>query len=449
MMKFQNSSLYLITFWCQAILFSACSDMAVPVNAEETGDSAVVDQVDTVFLSGNAFITEKGSDLTASIESEGLIKWTNETTVISTYVRVARPGNLRIHLPEDVISSNQKSTISVRVNEGQKQTVEISGDQNTPYDLGQFEVDTGYVKIDLQGVERSANTYAEIPALLVSGEAPGDDLLYSTDSNYFYWARRGPSCHLAYTVPTDQAISYFYSEINVPKNQDPIGSYFMANGFGQGYFGIQVNAENERRVLFSVWSPFETDDPNAIPDEKKIVLNKKGPNVYTGEFGNEGSGGQSYLIYPWESEKTYRFLLRGEPDGDGKTDYTAWFHSPDENQWLLIASFKRPETDTHLTRFHSFLENFNPNQGYLGRQANYLNQWVRTADGEWIKVSEAKFTVDATYADNQRIDAMGGTSDAGYFLRNGGFFSDILEPGTSLEYTNESAAPDIDFDTLP
>lgn len=364
-------------------------------------------------------------------------------------MRVARPGNLRIHLPEDVISSNQKSTISVRVNEGQKQTVEISGDQNTPYDLGQFEVDTGYVKIDLQGVERSANTYAEIPALLVSGEAPGDDLLYSTDSNYFYWARRGPSCHLAYTVPTDQAISYFYSEINVPKNQDPIGSYFMANGFGQGYFGIQVNAENERRVLFSVWSPFETDDPNAIPDEKKIVLNKKGPNVYTGEFGNEGSGGQSYLIYPWESEKTYRFLLRGEPDGDGKTDYTAWFHSPDENQWLLIASFKRPETDTHLTRFHSFLENFNPNQGYLGRQANYLNQWVRTADGEWIKVSEAKFTVDATYADNQRIDAMGGTSDAGYFLRNGGFFSDILEPGTSLEYTNENAAPDIDFDTLP
>ena len=236
MMKFQNSSLYLITFWCQAILFSACSDMAVPVNAEETGDIAVLDQVDTVFLSGNAFITEKGSDLTASIESEGLIKWTNETTVISTYVRVARPGNLRIHLPEDVISSNQKSTISVRVNEGQKQTVEISGDQNTPYDLGHFEVDTGYVKIDLQGVERSANTYAEIPALLVSGEAPGDDLLYSTDSNYFYWARSGPSCHLAYTVPTDQAISYFYSEINISEESRSNWLLFHGQWFWPGIF---------------------------------------------------------------------------------------------------------------------------------------------------------------------------------------------------------------------
>ena len=31
----------------------------------------------------------------------------------------------------------------------------------------------------------------------------------------------------------------------------------MANGFGEGYFGIQVNGPNERRVLFSVWSPFK------------------------------------------------------------------------------------------------------------------------------------------------------------------------------------------------
>ena len=75
----------------------------------------------------------------------------------------------------------------------------------------------------------------------------------------------------------------------------------MANGFGEGYFGMQVNSENERRILFSVWSPFKTDNPKEIPDDHKITLNKVGQQVKTGEFGNEGSGGQSYMKYNWSA----------------------------------------------------------------------------------------------------------------------------------------------------
>src|SRR5690606_23783892 len=137
--------------------------------------------------------------------------------------------------------------------------------------------------------------------------------------------------HLGYTIPTTEDVSYYYSEVEVPEGSDPIGSYFMANGFGEGYFGFQVNSESERRILFSVWSPFSTDDPNSIPDDEKIILNKKGPEVHTGEFGNEGSGGQSYLKYNWKAGNTYKFLLKGQPDGNGKTDYTAWFYAPEEN----------------------------------------------------------------------------------------------------------------------
>ena len=40
-------------------------------------------------------------------------------------------------------------------------------------------------------------------------------------------------------------------------------------------------------------------------------------------------------------------LLKGEPDGTGKTDYTAWFLSPDTTTWKLIASWKRPQTSTY------------------------------------------------------------------------------------------------------
>jgi len=106
--------------------------------------------------------------------------------------------------------------------------------------------------------------------------------------------------HLSYDVPKDMAVEWFYNEVTVPVGEDLQGSYFMADGFGQGYFGMQVNSPTERHILFSVWSPFQTDDPKAIPDSLRIVLLAKGDGVHAGAFGNEGSGGQSYLNYIWK-----------------------------------------------------------------------------------------------------------------------------------------------------
>jgi hypothetical protein len=77
-------------------------------------------------------------------------------------------------------------------------------------------------------------------------------------------------------------VSYYYSEINVPQGYDPVGSYYMANGFGQGYFGYQVNSATERRFLFSVWSGYHTDDPTQIPSEYTVQLNRKGADVISG-----------------------------------------------------------------------------------------------------------------------------------------------------------------------
>ena len=99
----------------------------------------------------------------------------------------------------------------------------------------------------------------------------------------------------------------------------------MANGFREGYFGIQVNGPDERRVLFSIWSPFRTDNPRDIPEDQQIVALGRGPDVRIGEFGNEGSGGQSILVYPWKVGNTYRFLTEVEPDGQVNTIYTSWF----------------------------------------------------------------------------------------------------------------------------
>jgi len=266
----------------------------------------------------------------------------------------------------------------------------------------------------------------------------------------FYWGRRGPSVHLAYEVPRDTAVEYAYGEITVAEGDDPPGSYFMANGFGEGYFGIQVNGPTERRVLFSVWSPFPTDDPRTIPEDQRVELLAKGPQVRAGEFGDEGSGGQSYLVYPWQAGRTYRFLTRVVPDGKGSTVYTSWFGAEHEKEWRLIASFRRPRTDIYLKGFHSFLENFDPGTGNHPRRGQHGNIWVRDAEGGWRECLRARFSVDATGQGGHRLDFDGGATDSMFYLRNCGFFTGTTKPGDAFERTSAAAGPpEIDLANLP
>ena len=200
--------------------------------------------------------------------------------------------------------------------------------------------------------------------------------------------------------------------------------------------------------MFSVWSPFQTDDPSKIPADKKIILLKKGKDVVTREFGNEGSGGQSFLRYNWKAGETYKFLLKGEPVKNNYTNYTAWFYSPTERQWRLIASFSRPATNTYLTRLHSFLENFVPETGNITRQAYYQNQWVRTKGGEWKPITQAKFTYDNTAKQGYRLDYSGGTENGKFYLRNCGFFNESTPYQSVFSRPANTSLPNIDLAKL-
>lgn len=303
----------------------------------------------------------------------------------------------------------------------------------------------GYVRIDLQGISKQGEQFGEVKQVLVDNVCG--------ESNYVkdfpdYWGRRGPSVHLAYTLPAGDT-EWFYNEVTVPKDGETMHSYYMVAGFGEGYFGMQYNAPTERRVLFSVWSPFDTQDPKNIPDDQKIKLLKKGKDVHIGEFGNEGSGGQSYLKYPWKAGETYKFLMRVRPEGADHTTYTAYFYATEEKEWRLIASFSRPKTHTWYTHAHSFLENFNPEQGYLSRKVFYGNQWARSTEGKWTRVTEATFTHDATANAKVRLDYQGGeTKDNRYYLKMGGFFNESIPMGTKLHCKPTTEAPEIDWDAL-
>ncbi|MNS40030.1 hypothetical protein D3C72_723320 [compost metagenome] len=176
---------------------------------------------------------------------------------------------------------------------------------------------------------------------------------------------------------------------------------------------------------------------------------KKGENVHTGEFGNEGSGGQSYLKYNWKAGTTYKFLLKGSPNGDHTTTYTAYFFAPELNKWILIASFKRPETNTYLKRFHSFLENFIPEQGDLSRKVLFNNQWICDEKGNWTEINTARFTNDNTGAKEYRMDFAGGSEEGSFYLKNGGFFNNYTIPKTNFTRPIANKKPEINFNNLP
>jgi hypothetical protein len=439
-MNFRNT-LYFI--FPSLVLLAAMGFLPAPLTLP--AGKPVPAQAVVVPLGGNTWTTGAGG----KVNNQGITGWTSAEATFTTYVRFAQKGRVKVwlHLQAPAAGSTLKITALQR-----SRTIKVQGEAFKDWYAGEWRVtDTGYVAITLAGVAKNGAVFADVASLKLSGEAVNAATAYvkHNEGNFFYWGRRGPSVHLRYGVPENRDLEWFYNEVTVPAGSDVPGSYFMANGFAEGYFGMQVNSASERRILFSVWSPFQTDDPAKIPEAQKIRLLRKGPEVNTGEFGNEGSGGQSYLKYPWKAGHTYRFLLQGRPSGPAHTVYTAWFYAPEAGRWRLIASFERPQTHTYLKRVHSFLENFLPAYGPVERQVLFTNQWVRDTRGQWTELTQAFFTGDNTAAQKFRMDHGGGVKDQAFYLRNCGFFSDYTPLRTHFERPARGRVPAVDVQQLP
>lgn len=379
------------------------------------------------------------------ITKTGIKNWSDPETTIKIWFWTSSTGEFTIRLPLKVNSA--KSEVFVNF-ENQQKTIVLQNVTTDTISLGKFHINRpGYHYIEFRGVKKSGEYFAEIPGIILEGSVTSGKMNFVRDD--FYFGRRGPSVHLRYQISSEVAEAvWFYNEITIPKGEDVIGSYFMANGFSDGYFGIQVNSPTERRILFSVWSPYKTDNPGDIPDEFKIILLKKGKEVITGEFGNEGSGGQSFKRYNWKAGTTYRFLLKGIPSVNGSTDYTAWFFAPENDKWELIASFRRPKTTSHLKNLYSFLENFDPETGYIARKGYYSNQWILDTNNKWHEITVAKFTADATARKDARMDYSGGTENGKFYLRNCGFFDDSVKTDQTFTRAAGGTPPVIDFKNL-
>ena len=248
---------------------------------------------------------------------------------------------------------------------------------------------------------RSLVVLASIAAL--AGDSFGDESL------------KGIACrsvHLAYTAVESTAFC-----LDVTVDSSASGSYFMVCGWDAGYFGLQQLGNNKKLVLFSVWDPHEQDDPNSVPEEKRVKTVYKDEQVRVGRFGGEGTGGQSFFDYDWKVGETYRFLVQAKKDGD-RSEYSGHFFVPETNKWKHLVTFSTPNGGKLLRGHYSFVEDFRRNRVSTTktRRAHYSNGWVQTTNGEWQPVTKARFTADANPVLN--IDA--GIEGERFFLATGG-----------------------------
>lgn len=450
------------------LAFAACSggkpSESAPV-AEDDTTSAGVDPVTPdennpplgssakeIPLAGNAYVTS-GS---GAVTENGVAGWASPATVLSAYFRVNTPGYLGLYLKYSAAESSNE--IEVRCGDKVFPLTLPKPKQraDTTIYIGKIDpCSEGYLRVDLQGKKRSGATYASPIALVVNGSSSGNmSYVANNENGMFYWGRRGPSVHISYAMPTGVQAEWFYSELTIPEGMDPEGSYFMANGFREGYFGMQVNSKTERRVLFSVWSPFATDDPSAVPDSQKVATIRRGDGVTAQMFGGEGSGTQTFYNARWRTGATYSFLTRVCPAADNgfsdylASDYIAYFYDPDAG-WKLLAWLRRPEIATYYRAPYAFVENFNGDYGHLSRKACFGNQWIYTPEGEWHEITAGKFTIDATGSSGVRKDYKGGVEDGKFFLQNCGFFDDNVAANTSFTRPPGGTPPEIDWAALP
>ena len=304
--------------------------------------------------------------------------------------------------------------------------------QREPSDrLGTYEIDApGSYRISVTTADGSP--LRDLAALQLSGPAA-----VSAHANVFE-RRNAASVHLGYPVPKEHRddVDWFYVELT-PRT-DPLWTYYMATGWHRGYFGMQVNSPTERRVIFSVWDAGgEATDRGKVANENRVSLVAKGDGVEAGDFGNEGTGGHSHLVHPWQLGSTFRFLMHARVDGDA-TIYSGWFWFAATRQWGLIASFRAPKDGKSLHGLYSFSENFHGANGDCARDCEFGNVWVRTRQGQWLPLQNAQFTHDETGKEARR-DRHAGIRGNRFYLEHGGFTP--APPGAVVAYSAPLRVP--------
>lgn len=401
-------------------------------------DHGTADQGTSVTIPAFTAYTVPNPEALDISDKNPITGWSDAQTKVVWYGLIRTTGKLHVAV-QLRLPTGETATLRMKAADHELKAKTVRGaDGVTNIDFGDVEIKkTGGYSFALSGLKKSGATFGEIDNLALSGPAAANTLFNLTE------LRGAPSVHLNFPIPDGVQAKWFYNEVTV--KTDPIWSYYEACGFARGYFGIQVNSPTERRIIFSVWdSGNEATDRGKVAAENRVQLLAKGPDVMATDFGNEGTGGHSHLVYPWKTGDTYRFLVSAEPEGD-TTIYTGYFYFPEKQAWELIARFRAPKDGKYLSHLYSFNEDFEGANGQQKRLAEFGNQWIKTTDDKWIELTGAKFTHTARGKYKDRLDRGAGVVGDRFFLTNGGFVPETMEYGDPLTRPASGKAPVVEL----
>jgi hypothetical protein len=377
-------------------------------------------------------------------DSKGITGWKDPAIKIAWYGELKAAGKLKavvsLHLKKDAVS---KLRLTVA---GQSHEATVTGLEQPELvraDFGEFEIPAaGYQKFTLEALNDANTPFGSPQALILDGSA-------AADAHFNLKPRRNAaSVHLSFPAPPKTKVEWFYEEVTAV--EDPVTTFYMACGFHRGYFGMQVNSATERRIIFSVWDAGKGSTANersGVEKENYVSLIGKGKDVHTSVFGGAGTGGHSHLKYMWKTGETQRFLVTAVPIDATHTIYSGYYFHPEEKAWMLISSMKAPKDGGYLKGLHGFSENFDGSTGNVRRKALYGNQWIRTADKEWIELTTASFSHDAT-GKVDRLDRFMGVENNQFFLSHGGFIPGMTKFGTLFKREPNKTHPEIQLPEL-
>lgn len=240
--------------------------------------------------------------------------------------------------------------------------------------------------------------------------------LINTAIFLFCFAGKNTAQVLSYPVSAKENIIGFYSNITVPAGSDMPGVYYRACAFRKGHCGLAVNPAGERFAFFN------------IVDRNGVHPLAQGNEVLEQEYNRDTFSGYSYWNYNWKPGETYRFYMTAVVDSAAQTtDYTAYFFTPQLQQWKLIAAY-RTKGINYLTELYSASDIIAPEQNRPVQQVYFGNLWMQNEKRDWMELSKAGF-VDQ-YAGSGIMDA--GTKDSSFYLLSGSTIQPRQRIGDSI-----------------
>lgn len=229
-------------------------------------------------------------------KERGITGWKDNSQRVLWFGEIKAAGKLSAKIK---LSGDEGRKLRHNIAEASQEAVVTAGVAT----FGEFEIaKPGYVRFELVSLSDS-NGKGVIEALVLDGPAT-KDAHFNLDPR-----RNAASVHLMYPTPKDEKIAMFYNEVAAV--EEPLYTFYMACGFSRGYFGMQINSETERRIIFSVWDAGngqKADDRSAVAADDQTQLLAKGEGVEAGVFGNDGTGGHSHLVYPWKTNPHFPVL---------------------------------------------------------------------------------------------------------------------------------------------